>query len=78
MSNILQYDNIFIEMLSIDKGQLQGLEYNSIPQWDSVGHMTLMAALEETFSIMMDMEEIIDFSSYDRGIEILNKHNVVI
>jgi acyl carrier protein len=78
MSNKLQYDNIFIEMLSIDKGQLQGLEYNSIPQWDSVGHMTLMAALEETFSIMMDMEEIIDFSSYDRGIEILNKHNVVI
>ena len=78
MNNKSQYDNIFIEMLSIDEGQLQGLEYNSIPQWDSVGHMTLMAALEETFSIMMDMEEIIDFSSYERGIEILNKHNVVI
>ena len=78
MSNKSQYDNIFIEMLAIDKGQLQGLEYNSIPQWDSVGHMTLMAALEEAFSIMMDMEEIIDFSSYEKGIEILNKHNVVI
>ena len=38
--------------------------------------MALMAALEETFSIMMDMDEIIDFSSYKKGIETLKKHNI--
>jgi acyl carrier protein len=35
--------------------------------------MTLIAALEDAFDIMMDTEDIIDFNSYEKGKEILSK-----
>jgi len=54
------------------------LVYQSVPAWDSVGHMGMIAALEETFNIMMDTQDIIDFSSYSKGIEILARYGVVI
>ncbi len=44
-----------------------------IPAWDSIGHMSLVAALEEAFDIMMDTDDIIDFSSYKKGMEILSE-----
>ena len=50
---------------------MEGIKYNSIPSWDSVGHMSLIVALEDTFDIMMDTDDIIDFSSYyEKGKEI--------
>ena len=76
MTNKEKYENAFTEAFEINKEDLSGLEYNSIPQWDSVGHMGLMAALEDAFDLMMEMDEIIDFSSFDKGKEILSKHNV--
>ena len=39
------------------------LEYNSIPEWDSVAHMSLVANLENEFDIMLDAEEILSMSS---------------
>ena len=77
MSNKKKYNESFVEIFSINEDLLEGLEYNSIPQWDSVGHMALMALLEENFEIMMDMEEIMDFSSYKKGIEILRGYDIV-
>lgn len=50
--------------------------YNCIPAWDSVGHMGLIAALEEEFNIMMDTEDIIEFGSYTVGIDKLKKYGV--
>ena len=47
-------------------------------QWDSVGHMTLIAALEDAFDIMVDMDDIIDRSSFEKGKEILRKYDVEI
>ena len=61
MTNKEKYENAFIEAFEISKEELAGLEYNSIAQWDSVGHMGLMAALEDSFDVMMEMDEIIDF-----------------
>ena len=79
MDNLTTYNNVFTENFSIEEGQLTAaLEYNSIPEWDSVGHMSLMAALEEAFDIIMEMDDIIDFSSYNVGKEILAKYGVVI
>ena len=49
---------------------------NSIKQWDSVGHMSMIANLEEAFDIVFDMDDIIDFSSYKTGIEILKKYKI--
>ena len=73
MNNIEKYNNAFMETFEISEEQLQGLEYQSIALWDSVGHMSLIAALEDAFDIMMDTDDIIDFNSYEKGKEILAK-----
>ena len=66
MNNIDKYDKVFIECFSVDKAKLKkNLEYNSITQWDSVGHMSMIAALEEAFDVVFEMDDIIDFSIYD-------------
>ena len=78
MNNIKLYNKAFVESLEIDETILESLEYQSVDTWDSVGHMSLMAQLEETFDIMIDMDDIIDFSSYKKGKEILKKYNVII
>jgi acyl carrier protein len=76
--NIENYTKCFKEGLNIeDFSVLENLEYNSIPEWDSIGHMSLIAQVEETFNITLDTNEVIDFSSYKVGLEILRKHNIV-
>lgn len=74
MTNLEKYNNVFIESLGIKEEQLVGLEYQGIQAWDSVGHMSLIAMLEEEFDIMMDTDDIIDLSSYEKGKEILSKN----
>lgn len=71
MTNYERYVNVFVEAFSISAGQAEKLEYQGIEAWDSVGHMGLIAALEDTFDIMMDTDDIIDFSSFEKGKEIL-------
>jgi|TARA_B100001964_G_scaffold64336_1_gene73364 acyl carrier protein len=77
MKNKKKYTEIFIESLSIDKKKFsEKLKYNDIPEWDSIGHMTLMSALEEGFKISLDTDDIVDFSSFKKGIQILKKYKV--
>ena len=72
-----KYSKAFSEALEIDNSQINNkLKYNSVPEWDSIGHMTLIAALEEEFSISVETDDIIDFNSYKKGIEILGKYGV--
>lgn len=78
MSNLEKYDSTFIETFQAAADQLDALKYQAIPSWDSVGHMQLMAALEESFGIEMDVDDIIDFSSYSVGKKILAKYGVEI
>jgi acyl carrier protein len=52
--------------------------YQGIPEWDSISHMELMTILEKTFSIEMDIDDIIDFSSFEAGKSILAKYGVQI
>lgn len=67
----------FVEALQIEAPQVvDGLEYNTIKEWDSVAHMTLVAALEEQFDIMLDTDDIIDMSSVGKAKEILGKYDV--
>ena len=76
-SNIEKYENAFIESFDIDKSMLnEELKYESIPEWDSVGHMTMISNLEEVFDIVMEMDDIIDFSSFEIGKEILKKYKI--
>ena len=77
MSNNQKYIEVFVSSLSIDKKIVnEKLEYNEIPEWDSIGHMTLMSALEEAFNISLETDDIVDFSSYKKGKEILEKYNI--
>lgn len=73
MNNIEKYNNAFTETFEITEDQLAGLKYQDIQAWDSVGHMSLIAALEDAFDIMFETDDIIDFSSYEKGKEILSK-----
>ena len=74
MTNIEKYTNAFVEGLEISEDQVAGLEYQSISAWDSVGHMSLVSAIEEAFDIMMDTDDIIDFNSFEKGKEILSQN----
>jgi|TARA_B100000378_G_scaffold227723_1_gene192069 acyl carrier protein len=77
MSNKHKYQDIFIKSLSINSNKFnENIKYNEIPEWDSIGHMTLMSGLEEGFGITMDTDDIVDFSSFKKGIEILKKYKV--
>ena len=78
MANLETYNKVFCETLQIEESQLNGLEYQGVELWDSVGHMALMAALEDAFDIMLDTDDIVDFSSYEKGKEILKKYDVEI
>lgn len=76
MTNLEKYNNVFIENLQVSENQLENLKYQSVELWDSVGHMTLVAAIEDAFDIMLDTDDIIDLSSYVKGKEILKKYDV--
>ena len=78
MTNLEKYNKAFMETFNIDESVLEGLEYQGIQEWDSVGHMSLINALEEVFEIMMDTDDIIDLSSYEIGKGIQAKYEVEI
>ncbi len=40
--------------------------------------MSLIGALEDGFDIMMEMDDIIDFSSFKKGKELLKKYDIII
>ena len=76
MENKIKYNTAFIESFGIDESVLDDLEYESIMEWDSVGHMGLIAEIEEAFDIELEMDDVIDFSSYVKGKDILKKYNI--
>ena len=78
MTNKEKYVEAFVESLDVKEDQVAGLEYQAIPAWDSVGHMGLIAAIEDAFDIQFETDDIVDFGSFEKGIELLKKYDVVI
>jgi len=77
MTNLEKYNEVFCKTFEITEDKLAGLKYQDIDAWDSVGHMTLVANLEDAFDIMMETDDIIDLSSFEKGQEILaNNYDV--
>jgi acyl carrier protein len=76
MMNLEKYTKIFMDMFNMQEAEVKKLNYQDIPEWDSVGHMTLVSDIEEKFDIMMETDDIIDFESFEKGIEILKKYEV--
>jgi len=74
-----QLVDIFRDTLDLPaEVDVKTLAYRQVREWDSVGHMQLVAALESEFDIMFDTQDILDMSSFEKAIEILGKYDVVI
>ena len=79
MESIANYKKLFVESFALENSDnIEHSEYNSIPEWDSIGHISLISALEEKYDISFETDDVIDFSSFKKGIEILNKYGVKI
>lgn len=66
---------VFSDSLGVDMKIIKDtLEYNTISEWDSVGHMSLIAAIEEEFDIMIETDDIIDMSSFKIAKDIVKKY----
>ena len=78
LNNLEKYNEAFKNTLNLTDDRLTNLEYQSIKEWDSIGHMSLMSELEDLFNIELETDDIIDFSSYEKGKEILKKYGIEI
>ena len=76
MNTLERYKKVFIETFEINESQLENLNYQDIAQWDSLGHMSMIGSLEDEFDIMLEMDDIIDFSSFKKGMETLSKYGI--
>jgi acyl carrier protein len=69
----------FVRALGLSADRVTAdLAYNAIREWDSVGHMALVAELEGTFDLMLDTDEILGLSSVAKAVELLQKHGVAL
>ena len=76
MENEIKYNSAFTESFGVDESVLEDLKYESIMEWDSVGHMGLIAEIEDAFDVELEMDDVIDFSSYVKGKDILKKYKI--
>lgn len=59
-------EDVFMSALEIENSEdLDSLRYGSVPTWDSVGHMVLVAALEKNFGVKLTMGQILDIETFD-------------
>ena len=76
MSNIEKLNNIFKEIFSVDDAALADLNKDNVDGWDSVHQLSLTSTIEDEFDIMLDAEEIIEFTSYENAKKILAKYEI--
>jgi acyl carrier protein len=67
----------FISALDLrSSSDVEALEIGTNPEWDSVGHMALVAELEDRFGISLEIDEIVGMSSYAKTVETLRTHGI--
>ena len=67
---------VFKECLQVsDNVDRETLIYNETKNWDSIGHMSIIAGLEESFDCMMDTDEILDMGSFEKSLTIMEKYS---
>lgn len=70
------YIEIFKKLFQGNDAQVRKMRFQETESWDSVGHMNLISRIEDTFDIMFDTEDIIEFDSFEKGVEILKRYDV--
>ena len=79
MTNLEKYNRVFIEVFGTKESELNDkFTYKTIPQWDSVAHLSLISELEDTFDIMFESEDILHYGSYENGKTILTRYGIEI
>ena len=77
MSSDKKYKEIFIKFLNLKNSDFnENIKYNDVAEWDSIGHMNLISALEDEFKISIDTDDVVEFSSFKVGKKILKKYKV--
>lgn len=77
MNNLELLNEAFMSSFEVSDNELENLAYKSIDLWDSVGQMTLIASIEDSFDIMIESEDIMDINSYKAAKKILTeKYNI--
>lgn len=74
MSNLEKYNEVFCRVMQVCEDEIADLKFKQSKYWDSIGHMTLIAALEEAFDIMLETEDMMAINSYSKGKDILSEN----
>ena len=79
MTNLEKLNNIFCEVFSVDVSALNAdFDKDNVDSWDSIHQLSLTSGLEDEFDIMLDGEDILGFTSYEKAKEILMKYDITI
>ena len=79
MTNLEQYNKIFMDVLGADETVLnENFTFKDVPQWDSVAHLSLISELDEAFDAMLEPDDILHYGSYENGKKILEKYGIII
>lgn len=76
MDNLTKYKELFEKIFDVEEDELENLEYQGVDTWDSVGHIEMIVEIEDAFHITMKPEDMMDFLSYKKGIELLRKYGI--
>lgn len=77
MNNLETINRIFCEVFGVEESALnEGFNKCSIEGWDSVRQLSLSTAVEDEFDIMLDAEDILEFTSYDNVKKVLAKYEI--
>lgn len=76
MTNKEKYYQAFADAFEASVEDVEQYAFRVTPNWDSIGHMTLVAALEEAFEIELEPAEIRGITSFAQGMEILRGKGV--
>ncbi|GAA0558241.1 acyl carrier protein [Chitinophaga japonensis] len=79
MHTTQQLQEIMAAALSVPVSSITDeLEYQGIPEWDSVSHIYLITELEAAYNISIDTEDVLEMSSVPKVKAVLKKHNIAI
>lgn len=77
MNDLDKYKNIFFRVFSLLESDLEkNPSMQNVELWDSIGHINLITELEDAFNIEITIEEMSEFTSYEKGKSILEHHGV--
>ncbi len=76
MNNIEKLKEAFVEGLEIPMEEVETATMEGVDKWDSIGQMSLVAIIEDAFGIEFEPDEVMQFTSFEAGKEILKNHGI--